>query len=361
MTKEGHLGDPTAQPMDGAHLSAETLRRWSDLANRVQRVATHFDGEYTLRQFDYVHPLSLQRGVPTRLRKPYAVPVSYWDWGDPSKPIILCCGGVANTALRFAFFASQLRHHFRIICMDWLGRGLAGWLAHESEYQHETMVEQMRQMLVHLGARDVTVLGSSLGGSIAIDLAARQPQLVSRLILNDVGPFIPAERRQRRAETLSRFHVFRNPEDMTRRIGAAQKNDGPISDTIRLFISWQQTRWSNEDHGRIYRYDMRAMQAYADDARSDLDQWDAWARLKCPVLLVHGMESDALLPPTIERMQRTRPIEVMHVPNTGHTPVLSDCNQVHFIRDWLLRSATVASAWSVLHHAPRQPLSSGFS
>jgi len=337
------------------------LRRWSDLESRVHRIADRFDGEYTLRQFDYVQPLSLQRGVPTRLRRPYVVPVSYWEWGDPTKPLILCCGGVANTALRFAFLASQLRHHFRVICMDWLGRGLAGWLAHESEYQHETMVEQMRQMLVHLGARDVTVLGSSLGGSIAIDLAARQPQLVSRLILNDVGPFIPAKRRQRRAETLSRFYVFRNPEEMTRRIGAAQKNDGPISDTIRLFISWQQTRWSNEDHGRIYRYDMRAMQAYANDACSDLDQWDAWARLKCPVLLIHGMESDALLLPTIERMQRTRPIEVMHVPNTGHTPVLSDRNQVYFISDWLLRSATVASAWSVLHHAPRQPKSSGFS
>ena len=352
---------PTAPPMDGAHYSAQTAHQWSDLENQVRSVANRFDGEYTLRQFDYVQPLHLQCGVPARLRKSYVVPVAYWEWGDPTKPLLLCCGGVANTALRFAFAASQLRHHFHIVCMDWLGRGLSGWLAHECEYQHETMVEQMQQMIMHLGARDVTVLGSSLGGSIAIDLAARQPELVSRLILNDVGPFIPAERRQRRAETLSRFHVFRNPEDMTRRIGAAQKNDGPISDTTRLFISWQQTRWSNEDHGRIYRYDMRAMQAYADAACSDLDQWDAWARLTCPILLVHGLESDALLLSTIERMQRTRPLEVMHVPNTGHTPVLSDGNQVHFLREWLLRTGVVASAWSVLHHSARELESSRLS
>jgi hypothetical protein len=26
----------------------------------------------------------------------------------------------------------------------------------------------------------------------------------------------------------------------------------------------------------------------------------------------------------------------MHVPDTGHTPVLSDRNQTWFIRDWLL-------------------------
>jgi len=39
---------------------------------------------------------------------------------------------------------------------------------------------------------------------------------------------------------------------------------------------------------------------------------------------------------------------VMHVPDTGHTPVLSDRNQNYFIREWLT-AKTDSREWSVLH------------
>lgn len=349
------IHDPSMPSLtEATYLSEEVYRQWATLSTRAGRLDDRFKNEYVLKQFDYIHPQRLQHGVPTRLRKSYSVPVSYMDWGQPGQPVVLCCGGIANTAMRFAFLSSELRHKFRVICMDWLGRGRSGWLAHECEYTHATLVEQMRQMIVHLNAGPVTVLGSSLGGSVVIDLIARHPQLVQRIILNDIGPFIHHKRRRRRAETLSRFHVFRYPEEMTRRIGAAHKNDGPISEEIRLFISWQQTRWSNEDHGRIYRYDMRAMQAYRNDAQQDLDQWKSWERVQCPVLLIHGMESDALLPDTVERMRKSHIVSLMLVPDTGHTPVLCDRNQVYFILDWLLGTGITVNEYSVLHCLPRQ-------
>ena len=148
------------------------------------------------------------------------------------------------------------------------------------------------------------LLGSSLGGSAAIELAARHPELVSRLILNDIGPYIPKKRRQRRSQTLARHYVFRDPADLLRKIGASQKNDGPISDDIRFNVTFHQTKWSDEEGGRIYRHDVRALQAYQRDAQESLDQWSLWERVRCPVLLIHGMLSDALLAPTIKRMQR---------------------------------------------------------
>lgn len=334
---------------------------WEAFEARSRGFCNHFSHEFKLRQFEYRQPKRLQKGVPLRLRKLYSVPVAYTEWGEPGQPVVVCCGGVANTAMRFSFLASELRSTHRVICMDWLGRGLSGWLADEREYHQATHVEQLRQMILHLGCGAVTVLGSSLGGSAAIELAARYPRLVKRLILNDIGPFIPRKRRRRRAETLARFYVFRHPDEMARRVGASQKNDGPISDEIRSYISFHQTRWSDEDQGRIYRYDMRAMQAYRRDAQGDLDQWDLWPRVKCPVLLIHGLQSDALLPPTIERMLRVRPLTVMHVPDTGHTPVLSDRNQVFFIRQWLHGGELAAGEWTVLHEPPRRPVAEAAS
>ncbi|MES2772411.1 MAG: alpha/beta hydrolase [Pseudomonadota bacterium] len=343
-TKPLHLITPSAEQIE---------QQWQALKARADRVTQTFSGQYSLKQFDYVQPEQLQNGVPERLQKRYSVPVSYVAWGSPDKPVLLCCGGIANTAMRFSFLAAALHKEFYVICMDWLGRGRSGWLAHECEYNHATLLEQMRQMVRHLGtSRPLNLLGSSLGGNIAIDFAAQHEHLVERLILNDIGPFIHHQRRQRRAEVLSRFHVFSNPEDMTRRIGAAQKNDGPIDEETRLFVAWQQTRWSTENRGRIYRYDMRSMQAYRRDAAENLDQWAAWQQIKCPVFLVHGMESDALTTDTIERMRAHQNIEIMHVPDTGHTPTLCDQNQLHFIHHWLLDKATSRSEYTSLHHHP---------
>jgi pimeloyl-ACP methyl ester carboxylesterase len=329
------------------------LHTWDEYMAMAKRIIERFDHEFDLRHFDYMHPVRLQR-CALRFRKPYPVKVAYTDWGEPSNPIVVCVGGVANTAMRFNYLAADLESHFRVVCMDWVGRGRSGWMSDQRDYSLATYAEQLRQLIDHLGGGPVILLGSSMGGSAAIELAAHYPKLVSRLILNDIGPFIPKGRRQRRSQTLARHYVFRDPADLLRKIGASQKNDGPVSDDIRFNVTFHQTKWSDEEGGRVYRHDVRALQSFRDDAQTSLDQWKLWKKIRCPVLLIHGMMSDALLPPTIKRMRgETRDIAIMHVPDTGHTPVLSDRNQNWFIHEWLM-DHTTAHEWSVLHAKPRE-------
>ena len=329
------------------------LHTWDEYMALAKRIIERFDQKFDLRHFDYQHPVRLQK-CGARFRKQYAVKVAFTDWGEPESPTVLCCGGVANTAMRFNYLASDLEPDFRVVCMDWVGRGRSGWMSDERDYSLGTYVEQLRQMIDHLGVGPVTLLGSSMGGSAAIELAARHPEMVKALILNDIGPFIPKKRRLRRSQTLARHYVFRDPSDLLRKIGASQKNDGPISDDIRFNVTFHQTKWSDEEGGRVYRHDVRALQAYRADAQVSLDQWKLWSRVKCPVLLIHGMLSDALLPPTIKRMRENPKLTVMHVPDTGHTPVLSDRNQNWFIHEWL-RGHAHGREWSVLHARLRDP------
>src|SRR5512132_3167644 len=70
---------------------------WLAVAERLDR---RFAGHYGLGQFEYHQPVALQRSVPRRLRRAYTVPVAYTDWGPRSGPLLVCCGGVANTAMR---------------------------------------------------------------------------------------------------------------------------------------------------------------------------------------------------------------------------------------------------------------------
>ena len=332
-----------------------TMTNWNEYMALASRVVGRFHGQFKLQHFDYEHPTRLQPGTPPRLKTPYRAVVAYTEWGPADAPVLLCCGGVANVAMRFHYLASDLCDSYRVICMDWLGRGRSGWLAMEDDYSLGTYAEQLRQMILHLGSRPITVLGSSMGGSAAIELMSRQRGLVERLILNDVGPHIPARRRKRRAETLARHYVFRNPSELLRRVGASSKNDGPVSDDIRFNLTFHQTRWSDEEGGRVYRHDVRAMQAYRRSAQHSVTQWPQWTKVRCPVLLIHGLQSDALLEPTIRRMSRDKKIMVMHVPDTGHTPLLADRNQIDFLRQWLAGQAPEGGEWSVLHASAREP------
>ena len=359
-----------------------SLSNWNEYMALASRVVGRFHGHFRLRHFDYHHPTRLQPGTPRRLKREYVTPVAYTEWGAADAPVLVCCGGVANVAMRFHYLASDLADRYRVVCMDWLGRGRSGWLAAEEDYSLPTYAEQLRQMILHLEATDpaglgqegppaeggargrrlrrirvaghgVTVLGSSMGGTAAIELISQNPGFVERLILNDVGPHIPARRRKRRAESIARHYVFRNPGDLLRRVGASNKNDGPVSDDIRFNLSFHQTRWSDEEGGRVYRHDVRAMQAYRRTSRQSVVQWSEWRHVDCPVLLIHGMQSDALLAPTVERMRRGKPIAVMHVPDTGHTPLLADRNQIDFIRQWLAGQVPAGAEWSVLHAPAR--------
>jgi pimeloyl-ACP methyl ester carboxylesterase len=337
------------------HGRARPLETWNEYMAFASRVVGRFHGQFRLERFDYVHPTRLQTGTPRRMRRPYTASVAYTDWGPAEAPVLLCCGGVANVATRFHYLASDLADRWRVICMDWVGRGRSAWLASEGDYSLATYTEQLRQMIVHLGGGSVTLLGSSMGGSAAIDLIDRHPGLVHQLILNDVGPHIPARRRRRRADTIARHYVFRTPAELLRRVGAAQKNDGPASDDIRFNLTFHQTRWSEEEGGRIYRHDVRAMQAYRKSAQRSLVQWDAWRGVDCRVLLLHGMLSDALLESTIRRMCRGKRLTVINVPDTGHTPLLADRNQIAHIRQWLDGYLPDGLRLSVLHAAPRDP------
>ncbi len=357
--RDAVAGDTIPAPLDVAWEPPVPGRRrvltnWNEYMALASRVVGRFHGQFRQEHFEYEHPTRLQPGTPRRLRKPYKAIVAYTEWGPADAPVLLCCGGVANVAMRFHYLASDLSDQYRVVCMDWLGRGRAGWLAAEDDYSLATYAEQLRQTILHLGGRPVTILGSSMGGSAAIELANRQPKLIERLILNDIGPHIPARRRRRRAETIARHYVFRNPADLLRKVGASQKNDGPVSDDIRFNLSFHQTRWSDEEGGRVYRHDVRAMQAYRKTSHRSVVQWAEWKNVHCPVLLVHGMQSDALLEPTIRRMCRSKDVTVMHIPETGHTPLLADRNHIDFIRQWLDGRGPEGREWTALYAQARE-------
>ena len=311
--REGYaaLGSPPPHTLD-----------WDGYDALVEALASGLEGGPAMRRFTCEHPVDLQ-DPGAGVGKPYSVRLAYSDPGGGGEPLI-AVGGLTNVAQRFDFLALDAAPALRVIGLDLAGRGRSGWLAELSDYHLDTYVEQLRQLMDHLGLASCTLLGSSLGGSTAIRFAARYPRRVDRIVLNDSGPYIPVARRARRARAVARHYVFRSPAEVFRRTGAAEKHSGPAPDAVLLHSAHHRTRWSDEEGGRVYRHDLRALLAYRAEARSSLDLWDDWAAVQCPVLLIHGAESDATTEETIAGMRGHGGLSVIHVPDSGHTPTLSD-------------------------------------
>ena len=306
---------------------------WHDYDALIAALQNDMGERLRAHHFYYEHPVRLQ-DADIGVGKPYAVRLAYTDPGGDGEPVI-AVGGITNVTQRFDFLALDSLPRLRIIGLDFAGRGRSGWLGELSDYHLATHVEQLGQFIDHLGLTDATLLGSSLGGSTAIRYAAQNPDRVRRIILNDSGPYIPVARRARRAKAVARHYVFRSPAEMFRRTGAAAKHAGPAPDAALLHSAHSKTRWSDEECGRIYRHDLRALLAYRAEAVGSLDLWREWAQVKCPVLLVHGMASTATPDETIAGMRDHDNLSVIHVPEVGHTPTLSDGALIAQIADWV--------------------------
>lgn len=68
----------------------------------------------------------------------------------------------------------------------------------------------------------------------------------------------------------------------------------------------------------------------------DIDLWSIWQQIKCPVLVIHGIQSDLLTSEIIKKMKRTHDkTEVYEIEDAGHAPALLNTIDHQTIEQWL--------------------------
>lgn len=119
-----------------------------------------------------------------------------------------------NGAVSHRLWDYQLAHFeqaHRVVAPDLLGHGESD--RPEIVYTAEAFVEQVEQLVDHLDLERFHLVGCCLGGSVALELARRQPQRVETLAVITAatprvvasGPFGPFERISRPKSRLRRF------------------------------------------------------------------------------------------------------------------------------------------------------------
>ena len=158
--------------------------------------------------------------------------VVYTDWGErDNRRVLVCVHGLTRNGRDFDALAAALADGYRVVCPDVVGRGASDWLADKSGYGYPQYLNDMAALLAHLDADDVHWVGTSMGGLIGMMLAAQPGTPVTRLVMNDVGPFIPAPALERIAAYVGLNPKFASVEELDAYLRDVYAPFGPFTVT----------------------------------------------------------------------------------------------------------------------------------
>lgn len=271
--------------------------------------------------------------------------LSYTEWGDERSPhVVICVHGLARNARDFDALAQALAPRCRVLCPDVAGRGQSDWLARKEDYAYPQYLADMTVLIGRATAHlptDARIdwVGTSMGGLIGLLLAAQPRHPIRRLVLNDVGPFVPKAAIERIASYLGKAHAFASFEEAERYVRVVSAPFGPLTDAQWRHLT-EHSVHREPDGSWVLNYDPGIAVPLAHQVR-DVDLWAYWDRIDCPVLVLRGVESDLLLAHTAQEMTRRGPrAQLIELAGIGHAPALLTADQIAPIRDFLLGSGS---------------------
>ena len=262
----------------------------------------------------------------------------YRDYpGSGGRAPILCLPGLTRNSRDFAQFADAFSPRFRLIALDFRGRGDSDHDPVPARYNPLTYAGDVQQLLDGLGIGQAIFVGTSLGGLVTMILATMAPGRIAAAILNDVGPELAESGLDRIKSYVGKDLRFKSWDDAAAAI-AANNRQRPASYSQADWVSAAR-RVCREQDGEIrYDYDMAIANAFgAASAAPKVDLWPMFAALaQKPLLMVRGAESDLLSAEAFERMkQAARGARAVVIAGAGHAPTLVEPDAVAAITAFL--------------------------
>ncbi|OLP55983.1 hypothetical protein BJF92_02440 [Rhizobium rhizosphaerae] len=261
--------------------------------------------------------------------RPEGIRLHLRDYAGPhdAAPVIVCLAGLTRNSRDFHLFALQARAQARIIAIDSRGRGQSDPDPDPSRYTIETETDDVLAVLTALAIGRAAFIGTSRGGLILHRLVALRPELLSAVVLNDIGPEIPAPALCALIAGLTARSGETSYEAAADALRLAQADAFPALDAQ----DWQAMaqaiyRPDAATGGVVPDYDPALLTGFG-GLTPDMvlpDLWQAFALFApLPLMVVRG-EHSAILPATVlEAMTQRHPrLRSLVAPGQGHAPLL---------------------------------------
>ena len=265
--------------------------------------------------------------------------LAYTEWGAADNPrVAVCVHGMTRNGRDFDIFAEALSASHRVLCIDLAGRGVSDWLREAAGYSLATYIADIRGLLASQKLTEVDWIGTSLGGSIGMIIAGDEDavarSLIRRMVLNDIGPFLPKSGMAPIADRVGRAPVFEDLEaaEVYQRKVCAEW--GELSDETWMHLTLHSLR-PQDGGGFAYHHDPAIGDALrAAGPMQDIEMWQWWRRIECRILVLRGAKSKILPAETAAEMKADG-AELIDYPGIGHTPSLMVDEQIAAVVAWL--------------------------
>lgn len=258
------------------------------------------------------------------------------EWGPADGEPVIMWHGLARTGRDFDQLAAAVAETYRVICPDTIGRGLSQWAKdREHDYCFARYGEIAVALLDALGIGKLRWVGTSMGGLIGIRMAAGALKgRITHLLVNDVGPAIPAAATERIASYVGNPPSFATVGELEGWLRTVYAPFGQNPDSF--WRTMTETSYRRLDDGRVtVHYDPRIVTQFTAH-KSDLDLWPDWEAIACPILLLRGAQSDVLPAATADEMiKRNRKTRLMVAEGYGHAPPMNTPEQIALVREFL--------------------------
>ncbi len=255
------------------------------------------------------------------------------------RPAVLCMHGLTRNSADFEGICEQLSDSYRLIVVDQRGRGLSDYDSDSANYQPAVYVNDMFALLKHLNIPNVTLVGTSMGGLMAMMMSAMQPDIVKGLIINDIGPELNPDglaRIQSYVGKASLVTTWQGAAEQCKQTNGAAFPGYKDKD----WLAFAQRTYKSDDSGKpMLDYDLAISTPIKESAGQSLslDLWPVFeVSIDKPMLLIRGALSDLLSPSCVTKMQSLKPdMRFVEVPNVGHAPFLDETTAATAIKLFL--------------------------
>jgi esterase len=263
----------------------------------------------------------------------------YLEWGEPDAPPIVCIHGYTGSAEAFNALGRHLKARFRILAPDVRGHGESAWSPDEA-YQYADQAGDLAAFAERMELEKFVLIGTSMGGIIAMTYAGRCADRLAGLVINDIGPEAEAGTQRITQMVGSRPDKFATLEEAMeyRRQASPIVAGRSAQDQRELALGVLRQR---PDGGWGWKMDpayVRQRVERGPPSRPPL--WPVLSALPCPAIVVWGTASDVLSEAQARRMVDALPHgELVMVPGVGHAPTLVEPVVLtaldHFLEDCL--------------------------
>ena len=262
----------------------------------------------------------------------------HWiEHGDPrAERTVVCVHGLTRNAHDFDLVADAMaRLGARILAVDVPGRGGSSWLNDPNRYVVPVYADLLKRWLDLIGLTRTAWIGTSMGGLIGMAIAAREDSPIDRLVLNDIGAYVPKEALAPIGLYLGLDLAFVDLAAVERHLRTIHAGFGRhLDDGWWRELARQSARPSGS--GWRLHYDPAIRVPFVATPVDDIDLWQLYETIRCPTLVIRGADS-ALLPREVaERMAGTGPrADLVTFLDCGHAPSLAEEGQMEVVADWL--------------------------